>query len=89
MVSFCITFSAMGAARPDWWAVVETGSVLILVHDDIKPPVQSVFDAPVGADDLGGLGGGFCRGLANAVHPANGAQAGAIDDRLATTLCRC
>jgi len=34
------------------WAVVETGSVLILVHGDIKPPMQSVFDTPVETDDL-------------------------------------
>jgi len=28
------------------WAVIKTGSVLILVHGDIQPPVQPVLDMP-------------------------------------------
>jgi hypothetical protein len=33
-------------------AVAQSGPVLILIHHDIEPPVQPVFDAPVLADDL-------------------------------------
>ena len=33
-------------------SVAQPGPVLILVHDDIQPPVQPVFDAPVLTDDL-------------------------------------
>ena len=32
--------------------VSQMAAVLILVHDDIEPPVQAMFDAPMRADDF-------------------------------------
>src|SRR5208283_347801 len=32
--------------------VSQTAPVLILVHDDIEPPVQPIFDAPMRANDF-------------------------------------
>jgi hypothetical protein len=32
--------------------VSQTAPVLILVHDDIEPPMQPILDAPMGANDL-------------------------------------
>ena len=34
------------------WSVAQSAPVLIFIHDDIEPPVQSVFDPPVLAGDL-------------------------------------
>ncbi|CCV05727.1 hypothetical protein MESS2_1650010 [Mesorhizobium metallidurans STM 2683] len=34
------------------WTVAQSAPVLILVHDDIEAPVQTVLDAPVRAHDL-------------------------------------
>ena len=34
------------------WAIAQPGPVPILVHHDIGPPVQPVFDASVRSDDL-------------------------------------
>ena len=43
------------------WAVIEPVSGLILVHDDIKGPVQAVFHGPVSPNDLAQtLGGHWC-----------------------------
>src|SRR4051812_41377134 len=73
-------------------AVVHTGSVLILIHHDIEPPVQPVFNPPMLASDVvetlcgqrrteqvvGGLGGGLGRGFADAGYLADGGEAGPL-----------
>jgi hypothetical protein len=42
----------MAENREVFGTVAQPGPVLILVHHDIEPPVQLVFDTPVGSDDL-------------------------------------
>ena len=69
--------------------VSQTAPVLILVHDDIEPPVQPIFDAPMRANDfveafgrqrraeqiIGGLGRCFAGGFAEALDLADSGQA--------------
>jgi len=69
--------------------VSQTAAVLILVHDDIEPPVQAIFDAPMRADDfveafgrqgraeqiIGGLERCFAGGFADALDLADSRQA--------------
>ncbi len=69
--------------------VSQTGPVLVLVHDDVEPPVQAVFDAPMGADDfveafgrqwraeqiVGGFGRRLAGGFAEALDLADSGQA--------------
>lgn len=76
--------------REIFGTISQSGSVLILVHHDIEPPVQLIFDAPVRSDDriqpvrrerraeqvVGHFGGGFGRGFAHALDLADCLQAG-------------
>ena len=43
------------------WSVAQSCAILVLVHDDIEPPMQPVFHAPMGADDLTEPFTGQCR----------------------------
>jgi hypothetical protein len=40
-----------------FWGFIESGAGLILAEHDVEAPVEAVFDAPMGADDLGKAGG--------------------------------
>ena len=73
-------------------SVFQTTPVLILVHDDIEPPVQPIFDAPMRANDfveafgrqrraeqiIGGLGCCFAGDFADALDLADSGQAGPL-----------
>jgi len=56
-----MTFNANGEIVR---AVSQSAPVLILVHYDIEPPVQAVFDAPMRANDLVEAFGGQGQGRA-------------------------
>jgi hypothetical protein len=78
------------------WSVAHAGSVLVLIHHDIKPPVQLIFNAPMLADHvvealggqrcaeqvIGRLSGGLGRGFADAGDLADGGQARPMVDLL-------
>src|SRR5258707_10978529 len=34
------------------WSIAQSSSVLILVHDDIEPPVKAILHSPMLADDF-------------------------------------
>ena len=44
--------SQMAQNREVLWVVAQSAPVLIFIHDDIKPPVQPVFNAPVRAGNF-------------------------------------
>jgi hypothetical protein len=82
----------MSQNREVMLAVSRPGPVLVLVHDDIEPPVQRVLDTPVCAGDLvevlgrerraqqviGCFGRGLGAGLAHAGQLADGGEAGPV-----------
>ncbi len=73
-------------------AVIHTGSVLVLVHDDVEAPLQSVLDAPIGAYDvveafpgqrraleiIGHFGGGLAGGFSGSDHFVDRREAGPV-----------
>ncbi len=73
-------------------SVSQPAPVLILVHDDVEPPVQPIFDTPMRANDLveafgrqdgaeqiiGGLGCCLAGDFADALDLADSGQAGPL-----------